>query len=147
MSVTDWQTAAGVLQISAQLVDGVQQGLAARGFGDVRPVHGFAFAAMSGRAVTTTELAAALSVSKQAAAQLVDHLVRCGYVTRRPDPRDGRALLLVLTGRGHACTAAAEAAAAEVVDGWRGRLPRTAFDGFLRTVTGIAEPGRLRPSW
>ncbi len=51
-------------------------------------------------------------MSKQAAAQLVDHLVARGYITRVPAPHDGRARLLVLTERGQACTVAAVQAAA-----------------------------------
>ncbi|MEM6532028.1 MAG: MarR family transcriptional regulator [Myxococcota bacterium] len=38
-----------------------------------------------------TDLAAALGVSKQATAQLVDELVEMGVLTRLPDPDDGRA--------------------------------------------------------
>lgn len=147
MRDTDWDTAVATLRVSAQLVDGIQKGLAARGFDDVRPAHGFAFAAMSGADITTAELAVALSITKQAAAQLVDHLVTHGYVTRRPDPRDGRAQLLALTDRGHACTAAAEHAAAEVVGQWREQLSPAGFDRFAGALDTIAEPGRLRPSW
>jgi len=76
--------AAAVLRVASQLVDGIQQGLARRGFDDVRPVHGFAFARISGARVTTSELAAHLGVTKQAAAQLVDHLVEHGYLRREP---------------------------------------------------------------
>lgn len=147
MTATDWQSAAATLRIAAQLVDGVQTGLAARGFTDVRPVHGFAFAAISGADTTTTGLAAALGVTKQAAAQLVEHLVDCGYITRRPDPRDGRAQLLILTDCGHACTAAAEQAAADVVEGWRSQVSTTTFAAFTQVLDTIAEPGRLRPAW
>lgn len=38
-----------------------------------------------------TELARRLGVSKQAAAQLVDELVKMGLLERVPDPQDGRA--------------------------------------------------------
>lgn len=147
MTATDWQSASATLRIAAQLVDGIQTGLAARGFTDIRPVHGFAFAALSGADKTTTGLAVSLGITKQAAAQLVEHLVDRGYLVRRPDPRDGRAQLLILTERGHACTAAAEQAAADVVDGWRGQVPATAFAAFTRVLDTIAEPGRLRPAW
>lgn len=147
MAQSDWQTAAATLRVAAQLVDGVQAGLARRGFDDVRPVHGFTFAAVTSGDTTTAGLAAALSITKQAAAQLVDHLVARGYLTRLPDPRDGRAQLLVLTARGRACTAAAELAAGEVVADWRGQLPANTFAAFARAVGTVAKPGRLRPSW
>jgi DNA-binding MarR family transcriptional regulator len=144
---TDWHTATATLRLSAALVEGIQSGLATRGFDDVRPVHGFAFAALSGGDTTTSGLAAALGITKQAAAQLVDHLVARGYVTRVPAPHDGRARVIVLTERGHACTAAAEQAAAAVVDGWRRQLDPTTFDTFTHALGALAAPGRLRPIW
>jgi DNA-binding MarR family transcriptional regulator len=146
-SESDWAVAAATLRVAAQLVDGIQAGLAARGFLDIRPVHGFAFAVLSGTESTTTELATELGVTKQAAGQLVDHLVARGYLIRRPDPRDGRAQLLVMTARGRACTAAAEQAAAEVMSGWRARLSPDVYGAFSSAVATIAEPGRLRPAW
>jgi DNA-binding MarR family transcriptional regulator len=144
---TDWQTATAILRLSAALVDGIQFGLTDRGFDDVRPVHGFAFAALSGGDTTTSGLAVALGITKQAAAQLVGHLLARGYVTRGPAPHDGRARLIVLTDHGRACTAAAEQAAADVVAAWRSHLDPAAFDTFAQALTGLAEPGRLRPAW
>lgn len=144
---TDWETATATLRLSAALVDGIQAGLAKRGFDDVRPVHGFAFAALSGGNTTTSGLAAALGITKQAAAQLVDHLVACGYATRVPAPHDGRARAIVLTEHGHACTAAAGRAAAAVVGAWRRQLEPDSFQAFTHALTGLAEPGRLRPAW
>ncbi|MET3807350.1 DNA-binding MarR family transcriptional regulator [Nakamurella sp. UYEF19] len=113
----------------------------------MRPVHGFAFGVLSEGPTTTSGLAAALGTSKQAAAQLVDHLVQHGYLTRESDARDRRAQLLVVTARGHACTAAAEQSAAEVVQSWRESVPAQAFPVFVDVLHGIARPGRLRPAW
>ncbi len=147
MAESDWQIAQATLRLAAQLVDGIQSGLATRGFTDVRPAHGFAFAAISGDSTTTAGLAVSLGISKQAAAQMVDHLASHGYVTRRADPHDGRAQLLVLTERGRACTTAAEHAAREVVDGWRHDLGGPALAGFHQALEALARPGRLRPAW
>jgi DNA-binding MarR family transcriptional regulator len=147
VSDDSWDTAVALLQVATQLVDGVQAGLTRRGFDDVRPAHGFAFVRISAGDATTADVAVHLGISKQAAAQLVDHLVSHGYVERRPDPRDARARLLVLTGRGRACTAAAEAAAAETVDRWQDRLSPPAFRHLSTALAALAEPGRLRPIW
>jgi DNA-binding MarR family transcriptional regulator len=144
---TDWQTATDTLRVAAQLVDGIQAGLAKRGFTDIRPVHGFAFAALSTGDMTAGRLAGALGITKQAAAQLVDHLVSHGYLTRRPDPCDGRSQLLVLTDRGYSCTAAAEQSAAEVVARWRTSMPAPVFAALTQALGTLAEPGRLRPAW
>ncbi len=140
-------TAAAVLRIASQLVDGVQEGLALRGFDDVRPAHGFAFARISGTRATTADLAVHLGVTKQAAAQLVEHLVGHGYLMREADPRDGRAKLLVLTERGRACTTAAEQAATDVVQRWKAQLSPQQYTEMRDALHQIAVPGRLRPAW
>jgi DNA-binding MarR family transcriptional regulator len=145
--IDDWGTAVAVLRLANQLVDGVQEGLARRGFTDVRPAHGFAFVRISAGDATTTDVAEHLGVTKQAAGQLVGYLVDHGYVVRRPDPSDARARLLALTDQGRACTKAAEAAAIAIVEGWRSQLRPAEFSGMQTVLEAITAPGRLRPSW
>ena len=136
-----------MLRLASQLVDGVQEGLARRGFDDVRPAHGFAFVRISAGDATTADVAQHLGITKQAAAQLVEYLVERRYVERRPDPRDARARLLVLTQRGRGCTAAAQAAATEAVDRWKNQLGSSEFGHLQDALAAITEPGRLRPAW
>lgn len=147
VSTDNWGTATAVLRLATELVDGVQQGLAERGFLDVRPVHGFAFARLSGAPATTAQLADHLGITKQATSELVAHLVGRGYLTRTPDPHDRRARLLVLTDRGHACTRAAEQAAADTVDQWNDKLTLQQQADLRSTLLVISSPGRLRPAW
>lgn len=147
MTIESWQTAASVLRLGGQLVEGIQEGLASRGFVDVRPAHGFAFVRISDGDATTADVALHLEITKQAASQLIEHLVQRGYVTRQLDARDARARLLVLTERGRACTAVAENAAAETVDAWRRQLGPREFEAFQAALSAIMTPGRLRPSW
>lgn len=136
-----------VLRLATQLVDGIQEGTKRRGFDDIRPAHGFAFLLISAGDATTADVAVHLGITKQAAGQLVDHLVTRGYVERRPDPRDARARLLVLTERGWACTAAAEEAATETVDLWKQRLGPSMYRQITAALDALVEPGRLRPIW
>ncbi len=143
----DWETAAGVLRLATQLVDGIQDGLARRGFSDVRPAHGFAFVRIADGDATTADVAHHLGVTKQAASQLVEQLVDRGYVLRTPDTSDRRARRLLLTDRGRMCTRAAEEAAAETVSGWAEILDSSAFVSFSAAVAQIAVAGRLRPAW
>jgi DNA-binding MarR family transcriptional regulator len=147
MTGDSWEAAVAILRLASQLVDGIQEGLARRGFDDVRPAHGFAFARISEGDATTSDVAEHLGITKQAAGQLVEYLVDHGYVIRQPDERDARARLLLLTEQGRACTAAAEAAAAETVEGWRSQLGPPAFAQLQATLITIITPGRLRPSW
>ena len=59
----DAQALAFELVASRALVDGISAGIKARGFGDVRPAHGFAFARLAAGGATITELAGHLGVT------------------------------------------------------------------------------------
>jgi len=136
-----------VLRLATQVVEGIQDGLAERGFADVRPAHGFAFVRISTGDATVLDVAEHLGVTKQAASQLVEQLVRRGYLTRDRDPRDGRARLLTLTERGRECTRAAEEAAAAAAGEWREHLGPGGLATLHRMLRAVAVPGRLRPAW
>ena len=136
-----------LLAASRALVDGVSAGVSARGFGDVRPAHGFAFARLSAGGATITQLAEHLDVTRQAAAQLVDELVAKGYVERRPHPRDARARLIVLTGKGNACTQAAQAAITETLRPWETALGPDRLLSLRDDLLRVAPGGPLRPAW
>jgi DNA-binding MarR family transcriptional regulator len=137
----------GLLAASRALVDGVSAGVSARGFCDVRPAHGFAFARLSAGGATITELAEHLDVTRQAAAQLVDELTAKGYVERRPHPRDARARLVVLTDKGRACTQAAEAAITDTLRPWEAALGRERLLALRDDLLRVAPSGPLRPAW
>lgn len=143
----NWSVATDVLLLAAQLVEAVQEGIARRGFGDVRPAHGFAFARISAGDATIADVAQHLGVSKQAAAQLVHQLEERGYVTRQPHPLDARAALLALTDSGVACTLAAEDAASDAVAQWRTTLGEQRFRQLQGALPAIVKPGPLRPGW
>jgi DNA-binding MarR family transcriptional regulator len=85
-------------------VAGLTEHLESVGHPGVRPAHGFVFLYLSNHpTATSVELGAYLGVTKQAGGQLVDELVRRGYVTREPHPTDRRARVLLLTERGWDC--------------------------------------------
>jgi len=136
-----------LLAASRALVDGVSAGVTARGFGDVRPAHGFAFARLSAGGATITELAEHLNVTRQAAAQLVDELTAKGYVERSPHPRDARARLIVLTDKGRACTRAAEAAITDTLQLWEAALGPQRLHALRDDLLRVAPGGPLRPAW
>jgi len=136
-----------LLGAARAVVDGVDAGVRARGFADLRPAHGFAFTLLSGGGATIVELAQHLGVTKQAAGQMVDDLVAKGYVERRPHPTDARARLVVLTDRGWACTRAADAAAEETLRPWAEQMGERRLNELRADLARIAAPGRLRPLW
>ncbi|MFC9968207.1 MarR family winged helix-turn-helix transcriptional regulator [Nocardia ignorata] len=136
-----------LLAAAAQVTDAVQAGVAAAGFPDVRPTHGFAFVRIAPDGATVGEIAEHLGVTKQAASQLVDELVTKGYVERNPHPRDARARLITLTDRGWACTRAADAALGELTENWAETLGAGDLDQVRDALARVVAPGRVRPSW
>jgi DNA-binding MarR family transcriptional regulator len=138
---------AALLAVAGELTQRIHEGVVARGFEGIRPAHGFAFARLAPDGATVTDLAAHLGVTKQAASQLVDELVRKGYVERRPHPDDARARLIVLTELGWACTRAAEEAAAEAVRAWSEVLGESEMRALRDRLLRIAPYGPIRPSW
>ncbi|WP_329246767.1 MarR family winged helix-turn-helix transcriptional regulator [Streptomyces sp. NBC_01478] len=138
---------AALLAAAGDLTKRINDGVVARGFEGVRPAHGFAFVRLAPDGATATDLAAHLGITKQAASQLVDELVRKGYVERRPHPGDARARLVVLTELGWACTRAAEEAAADAVQSWVELLGESEVRVLCDRLRRIAPYGPLRPAW
>lgn len=86
------------------VTEAVHAGLAAEGFADVRPAHGYAFSLIAVRGgATGVEIAAHLGMTKQSAKVLIDQLEGAGYVTRQRVERDRRARVVQLTDRAWAC--------------------------------------------
>ncbi|MGW7282880.1 MarR family winged helix-turn-helix transcriptional regulator [Streptomyces sp. NPDC054844] len=139
--------AAAVLAAAGGLTQRIHEGVVARGFEGLRPAHGFAFARLAPDGATVTDLAAHLGMTKQAASQLVDELVRKGYAERRPHPADARARLVVLTESGWACTRAAEEAAAEAVRAWVDVLGEGEVQALRDRLLRVAPNGPVRPAW
>ncbi|MER5213389.1 MarR family winged helix-turn-helix transcriptional regulator [Streptomyces sp. NPDC002838] len=138
---------AALLAVAGELTQRIHEGVVARGFEGLRPAHGFAFTRLTPDGATVTDLAGHLGVTKQAASQLVDEIVRKGYAERRPHPDDARARLVVLTERGWACTRAAEEAAAEAVEAWVELLGEGEVRALRDQLARIAPYGPVRPAW
>jgi DNA-binding MarR family transcriptional regulator len=138
---------AGLLTAATVLVDNIHSGVVARGFTDLRPLHGFVFSRLSPSGATVTGLAEHLGVTRQAASQIVDELVAKGYVERRPHPTDARARLVVLTERGRRCTRAAEDAAVDAMESWEDILGERRLLAMRDELLRLAPRGPLRPTW
>jgi DNA-binding MarR family transcriptional regulator len=92
--------------------------LVSAGFSDLRPAHLVVFQHLDARGTRQTELADRAQITKQSMGYLVDYLVNAGYMHRTPDPRDGRARLVVLTARGEAVVEAARRALSTLEEQW-----------------------------
>lgn len=120
------------------LVDDAHQQLAAAGFADATPSHGFTLQAL-GTGATAADLAERLGVSKQAVAKTITRLETGGYVTRAADTGDSRRKLITPTPRAAAFLAESVAAFNEVVSRWRLDAGADNVDrllAVLRTING-----------
>jgi DNA-binding MarR family transcriptional regulator len=136
-----------LLRASRAAIGELHRRLAERGHADTRPAHGYAFQAIGPSGATASELGRALGITKQAAGQMVDELVRLGYVERRADPSDGRRRLVVLTPRGIDCLRASAEIFDELLSEWRGT--GVDVDGALAALGRLDAlyGGELRPVW
>ena len=113
---------------------------AAAGFGDVRASYGSVLVPLFERdGLRLGELAAAARLSKQSMTGLVKRCEVDGLVEREPDPVDGRAFNVRLTGRGRKVGAVAE----EILDELNHELARSLGvrdrDALIRALKGVLE--------
>ena len=132
---------------AATLVDAINAGVEARGFSGVRPAHGFTFVRIAAEGASIAEIGEYLGVTKQAASQLVEELLRRGYVASAPHPRDARAKLITLTDRGRAVTRAADEAAIEAGHAWAEVLGVERVKELIADLSRVAQAGKLKPLW
>ncbi len=92
-----------------EFVRALRSALAEQGFDDLGRSDGFVFRTLAAGAMTVSELAVRLEISKQGAAQLVGDMEQRDYVRRRTDPHDARARPVELAPRGRRALAAARA--------------------------------------
>jgi DNA-binding MarR family transcriptional regulator len=96
----------------------VAEAFARRGFADLRPALLFVAQHLQDSGSRITELAERSLLTKPTVVYLVDELERLGYVRRAPDPRDGRAKLVVPTERARAAERVARETVAEIRAAW-----------------------------
>ena len=139
---------------SRTMIDTLHKQLAARGYDDVRPAHGFVFHRLAPDGATGNELAEFLDMTKQAASEIVDYLEQHGYVVRRPHPTDRRGKIVTLTERGWSCIRETEAILSHLEGQWAtiigaNRMEELKID--LRQLVTVANGGSLpqkfRPTW
>lgn len=76
------------------------QELAARGYSDLRLPHFQVLPHMDAQGARMIDIAEKMNLTRQAIGQIASELEDKGYLLRIPDPEDGRAKNLALTGKG-----------------------------------------------
>lgn len=121
----------------------VLAGLAAAGFGDIRPAHFTVFQHVPPEGIRLTELADAALLTKQSMGYLVDDLDALGYIERIPDPADRRAKVLRLTAKGRAVEETVRDTIRQIEADWAERLGADDYQRLLqllrRLIAAIGE--------
>lgn len=136
------------------LIDGLHQRLAERGWDQLRPAYGFVLVAASQGPVTTTQLAELLGMTKQAASKIAAAMVGLGYLQEAgADGDDGRVRPLRLSPEGRRLLAAVEEVYAELEAQWADVIGEQGLARVRRDVTRVVtfqHDGTLpaiRPVW
>ena len=95
-----------------------------------KPKHSAVFAQIRIEGSRLTDLARGANITPQAMGELVDELEGLGYVTRRPDPTDRRAKLIVLTEKGRAAVEAGK----QTITGLEDRITEVLGEKGHRTL-------------
>ena len=135
------------------LVEGLHERLAERGWDDVRPAFGFALLASRDAPTTITELAALMGTTKQAASKLAIAMIDAGYLVREGGSEDARQHPLRLSSRGSKLLADVEDIYEELEGDWARVIGAAAVERLrrdLQKALTASHGGRLppvRPPW
>ncbi|MFZ1153708.1 MAG: MarR family winged helix-turn-helix transcriptional regulator [Solirubrobacteraceae bacterium] len=97
---TDQHLVALLESVKEDLLEEMYRRVTAAGYPGLRPSHGCVFRYLDVDGSRLSELAERSGMTKQAFGEHVGNVEALGYIVRMPDPRDGRAKLVVPTPRG-----------------------------------------------
>jgi DNA-binding MarR family transcriptional regulator len=117
----------------------VRESLRGNGYADLTAAQVRLAQRLSPSGIRLTDLADQSGVTKQTAGALVDELAANGYVTRKPDPSDARARLVVLTAKGRRLCAAAAAEVTAIEARWRQHLGAARYDQMRDTLLALRD--------
>ena len=112
---------------------------AQRGYSDIREPHYQIFGNIRMGGIRLTELASRAQLSLAATSELVNDLETLGYLTRRPDPADGRAKLIDLTDRGRTLLGDAGDRVADIEGRWSSAVGARKFDDMCATMQRLLD--------
>lgn len=107
------------------------------GFDDVTIAQSRLMMGIDPQGTRLSVLADRAQIAKQTATALVDRLERAGYVERVPDPSDGRARLVRMTGRAEAALPVARAEEARIEAEWQAHLGDRRMAQLRQALTAL----------
>jgi DNA-binding MarR family transcriptional regulator len=120
------------------MVDELVERLHAAGYHDITAAHQAVFENVDRDGSRLTTLATRSGMTHQSMGELVHTLERAGYLERRPDPADGRARIIRLTGRGQALVRQALRDIRAIEAAWQEEVQAAGHDIELRALIDSA---------
>lgn len=117
-----------------RLVEEIHEELARKGYPDIRPAHGNVFQFIGKNGARMTDMAEKAQMTKQSMGYLLNYLEECGYVERKPDERDKRAVIFALTAKGWDVVNAAEEAIAGIQKKWEAVLGESDYQRLVNIL-------------
>lgn len=110
------------------------------GYPDLRVRHSVLLGALDSTGLRLTQLAAQAGMTPQAMGELVDDLEQGGYLSRRADPADRRARLIVATPKGERALADCLRIVASIEASYARRLGAERFEAVQGALAELLEP-------
>lgn len=132
-------TGAYLRQLYDSLVMNLHARLEEEGYREITPSHGLVFQYLEETGSRITDLALQASMTKQSMSALVYQLEEHGYLRRKPDPDDARAVLFVLTAKGEKLKNMAQEFNFQYEKKWEQKLGTLQYQRFRDTIAKLAE--------
>jgi DNA-binding MarR family transcriptional regulator len=138
-------------EVKLAAIDKLRARIADAGHPEIREGHGCVFGFIDlEHGSRLTDLALSAGLTKQAVGEAVSELERLGYVSRVPDPGDGRAKIIKLTDRGMDAVIKGRRIFSEIEREWAEQigpeLVASMREAALRIATLEAEKRTRRPA-
>ncbi|OHV89481.1 MarR family winged helix-turn-helix transcriptional regulator [Mesorhizobium sp. ORS 3428] len=109
----------------------------ARGFQGMQPSYPRLLGNLDTEGTRISGLARRMGITRQAVAQLVREIEAAGFVERRPDPEDGRGVIVAFTPKGREGLATAVEVMAEIEAEYAEAIGQSGLEelkGYLKTI-------------
>jgi DNA-binding MarR family transcriptional regulator len=138
-------------EVKIAAIDKLRERIADAGHPEIREGHGCVFGFIDlEHGSRLTDLALSAGLTKQAVGEAVSELEKLGYVSRVPDPNDGRAKIIKLTDRGMDAVIKGRRIFGEIEREWAEQigpeLVASMREAALRIATLEAEKRGRRPA-
>ena len=131
-------TGAYLRQLYDTLVTDLHARLAEEGYGEITPSHGLVFQYAEEEGSRITALASRAGITKQSMSALVYQLEEGGYLKRKDDPHDARAVLFILTAKGQMLKTKAQQINYQFEKKWEQKLGAAEYQKFRDMLNELA---------